>query len=126
MANGAFNFAQSNPDTYADWAKYAGFDRTTGTIHNAVAPQSTAQQNAGIQPPQSIKDLYSQKIGQIGQKFTNIGNAADQLSQGNLMNAASAMNTPYSPQPANPAETSSSGDGGTGIIGNIVKFATDW
>jgi hypothetical protein len=62
MPNQVFGFA---PPDYGDWAKYAGFDRTTGEQTPYTAP-------TGVAPPQSVGDYTQQRFDEIQSKFGDL------------------------------------------------------
>jgi len=91
MAASSFDFGYGAPDNFSDWAKYAGFDRKTGTI--------AAPTDGGIAPPETFGELIDQKVVNPFNKSvenfqafgSNLSNAATQLGQGNGMAAVNAV-----------------------------------
>lgn len=82
---GAFQFA---PSDAGDWAKYAGFNRSTGQMNwmdESPAPQ------AGVAPPQSMAEYFESKIAPVQSKLQAIAPAAAQLGQGNIMQAKNIL-----------------------------------
>lgn len=92
----SFQFGFSNPDSYSDWAKYAGLDRKTGMF-------SDTTQNTGVAPPETFGQMVEQKFAPVQQAFSTISNAGTQLGQGNFMAAYNTMTTkPKVGTPPNP------------------------
>lgn len=80
---GAFQFAA--PSSYGDWATYAGFNRNTGEIDSAQAPQQ------GVKPPEDMQQYMSQRFAPVQSKITGIAPAMAQASQGNFVQAMGTM-----------------------------------
>lgn len=79
-----FQFGFGNPSNYSDWATYAGLDRKTGQFVQKPA-------KAGVPPPESFTDFIGQAVAPAKQAFANFGNAASQLTQGNIGQAYNTM-----------------------------------
>lgn len=92
---GGFKF--SSPKGYSDWAKYAGFDRSTGTVPGGIAP------GGGMLP---VAPSGASSGTDLMQQITNAGNAMQQLGQGNV---SQAYNTMFSGQPAPAAKPAAGG-----------------
>jgi len=89
---GGFKFA--SPRNFSDWAKYAGFDRSTGMVPGGVAPAG------GMMPVAPNESMTVQ------QKIANAGTAIQQVSQGNFSQAYNTM-TGKPAQPAVPQHATS-------------------
>jgi hypothetical protein len=116
----AFQFGFADPNNFSDFAKYAGFDRKSGTIN----PYDLGQEE-GVAPPANMQELFQQKVVNpfnkriegIKQQGANLSNAVDQFGQGNFvqgMNAARGL-TPTAG--AQQAATSSSD--GWNLVGHL-------
>lgn len=97
----AFQFGFGNPESYSDWAKYAGLDRKTGMF--SEAPKTT-----GVAPPETFQELANQQIQGIQQKISNVGtmvsNVGTQLGQGNVMGAINATRAVPPTQSTSPVQ----------------------
>lgn len=82
----SFQFGFSNPESYSDWAKYAGLDRKTGMF-------SDTQQTTGVAPPETFGQMVEQKLAPVQQAFSTIANVGSQIGQGNFMGAYNTMTT---------------------------------
>lgn len=77
---GAFNFA--SPSEFSDWARYAGFDRRTGEMEQSPMAQA-------IKPPENMQQYLQQRFAPAQNKLNAIAPAAQQISQGNVVQGMS-------------------------------------
>ena len=77
----AFQFA--SPNTYSDWANYAGFDRTTGEQKSYVPEGGVA--------PTNMSEFMNQAIAPVQQKMDKLNGVASNISQGNMSGAYQAF-----------------------------------
>lgn len=113
----AFQFGFGSPETFSDWAGYAGLDRKTGEFA-AFTPDT------GIAPPTTLGELFEQKAIAPVQKSWDkvkstgnmIANTANQISQGNAVGAYNAAKgvkpVTASPMPSVGQQTQEQGDWG--------------
>jgi len=82
----AFQF--KDPGSYGDWAKYAGFDRTTGNFGSAPPTDP----NKPVEPVSSLSDIGQQMIAPITNTWNKISAVGSALGGGNMVDAYNAMN----------------------------------
>lgn len=92
---GGFKF--SSPKGFSDWAKYAGFDRSTGAVPGGIAP------GAGMLP---VAPSGASSSGDLMQQVANAGAAMQQVGQGNFGQAYDTMfgSKPVAPAVPQPAQ----------------------
>lgn len=83
---GSFQFA---PSDAGDWAKYAGFNRSTGQM--TWLDETPTMPQAGVAPPKTMSEYMDAKIAPVQQKLQAIIPAAMQLGQGNVMQAKQTL-----------------------------------
>jgi hypothetical protein len=99
MADFKFEFA--TPASHADWAKYAGFNRTTG----AFAPPVQTPSLPGVKPPQNFSQMWDQETQPIAQAWDSAKQFGTQVMGGNFgsaFNSAINPNEPPSTAPTAP------------------------
>jgi hypothetical protein len=85
----AQSFQFASPSDYSDWAKYAGFDRTTG--------EQQSFSNDGVAPPNGLSGLEEKMIAPIQSKINTASNIASNLNSGNISGAVQAFKNPTTP-----------------------------
>jgi hypothetical protein len=94
MANYQFEFA--NPASHADWARYAKFDRTTGSF----APPVQSVSPMGIKPPQNLSQMVEQETQNISETWNAAKQFGSQVLGGNFGGSFnSAINPNEQPAP---------------------------
>lgn len=112
----AFQFGFGSPDTFSDWAGYAGLDRKTGEF----APSAP---DTGIAPPTTLGELFEQKavapaqkaLGNLQNTVNIVSNTASQISKGN---AIGAYNAAKGVKPVAPGQAP--------VVGQPVQEQPDW
>jgi hypothetical protein len=88
-----FSLNFGNPNSYADWTKYAGFDPNTPIT------------GIGVSPP-SMNQPVAPSMADIGDRATDVW---DQLKQGNIGQAVQTYQfgkpVPKTPKPTFPEDT---------------------
>lgn len=78
------------PGQFGNWQQYAGFDPNKTMMSTPAAPAG-----GGVAPPTSFAEMGQQMVDRfqtnIGNVGTNLSNAANQLSQGNVLNAVRSV-----------------------------------
>jgi len=77
MADFKFDFA--NPVNHADWAKYAGFNRTTGALAPVASPSLS-----GIKPPESMSQMWEEETKPISEAWSSAKQFGTQVLGGNF------------------------------------------
>jgi hypothetical protein len=99
MADFKFDFA--SPADHADWAKYAGFNRKTGSF----APSVQAVSPMGIKPPQNLSQMVEQETQNISEAWNSAKQFGTQVMGGNFgssFNSAINPNEQTTPTPEVP------------------------
>lgn len=93
------------PGQFGNWQQYAGFDPNK-TMMSGGTQQTQQTQQTGVAPPSTFGEMGQQMIDTATSRFknlgTNISNATEQLSQGNVLGgirAAQGVAPPGAPMP---------------------------
>jgi hypothetical protein len=101
MADFKYDFA--NPSVHADWAKYAGLNRVTGSY---APPPSTATRPAGVKPPGSFSEMWDEEVKPLQESWNSAKQIGSHLIAGNFNAAYNAAVDPNS-QNKSPQDTTS-------------------